>query len=501
MPEARDDAPELFHSIAADDEDFQRACTVVAAGSAIACCVAILNCRPPTFPTLTWAAVVLRSAQYLAATAVAGAIGLAIACHTLAQRPQVRRRRLVEHALMGWLFLPGIVLLDRSWPAWALPLFALAAAGMAVSLQLLSPRDFNEADPTLQPRDFATFYGTPITGFRPARAVTISLCAEGALALTGAESYRLAGLLLGAAMFLLLWHWSAEVQIQLRPHQRRLLATGVAGLSFLICLLVLMPWIRRYGEGIPVSAKTNMPAIAPPMPARAPFGSVILYPPAERVTRLYLPAPNALANLSRITKPLEIPFDGAYWYFESPDAGSRTLPTHSPRPPHRCSHQYGVGRWRTPPHAGGAAPRAPHSLQLLLGPASRGNGRRSSGRRDPGGHRVDRHCLAEGDVRLARLPNRSRHRIDDLRHTARPRQQLADRLGPFPPAARAPHAQVQPHHRDDRAHHRPLPWSQSSSQGIHPTAKVVFALLEFLPPLSSPALHRRPTSWLQIPYS
>jgi hypothetical protein len=319
MPEARDDAPELFHSIAADDEDFQRACTVVAAGSAVACCVAILNCRPPTFPTLTWAAVVLRSAQYLAATAVAGAIGLAIACHTLAQRPQVRRRRLVEHALMGWLFLPGIVLLDRSWPAWALPLFALAAAGMAVSLQLLSPRDFNEADPTLQPRDFATFYGTPITGFRPARAVTISLCAEGALALTGAESYRLAGLLLGAAMFLLLWHWSAEVQIQLRPHQRRLLATGVAGLSFLICLLVLMPWIRRYGEGIPVSAKTNMPAIAPPMPARAPFGSVILYPPAERVTRLYLPAPNALANLSRITKPLEIPFDGAYWYFESPD--------------------------------------------------------------------------------------------------------------------------------------------------------------------------------------
>lgn len=316
MPEAPASAPNLFCEIAADDEDFRRTCTVVAAGSAVACCVALLDCRPPVFPTLTWATVLLRSTQYLLATALAGAAGLAAACHGLSRRPQVPRRHLVEHALMGWLFLPGIVLLDRSWPAWALPLFALAAAGMAVSLRLLAPRELHDADPSLEPPAFASLYGTPITGFRPARALAIALCAQASLVLALGENYRLAGLLLGGAMFLLLWHWSAEVEIQLQPQQRRALASSVAALSFLICLLVLMPWIRRYGAGIPVAAKTQPTAGAAGQPH---FGSVILLPPEEHVTRLYLSPPPELPTAGRITKPLEIPFDGAYWYFEPPD--------------------------------------------------------------------------------------------------------------------------------------------------------------------------------------
>lgn len=316
MPQAPGRTAELFQPIAADDEDFRRACAVVAAGSAVACCVALLDCRPPVFPTLTWATVVLRSAQYLAATALAGAAGLALACHGLTQRPQVRRRHLVEHALMGWLFLPGIVLLDRSWPAWALPLFALAAAGMAVSLRLLAPQESSEPDPACEPLEFPSLYGTPLTGFRPARALAIALCAQASLALALGENYRLAGLLLGAAMFLLLWHWSTEVRIQLQPQQRHALAGSVAALSFLICLLVLMPWIRRYGAGIPVAAKTR-PAAG--VPAQPHFGSVILLPPDEHVTRLYLSPPPELPTAGRIAKPLEIPFDGAYWYFEPPD--------------------------------------------------------------------------------------------------------------------------------------------------------------------------------------
>jgi hypothetical protein len=303
--------------VAVDDDDFRRACTVVAAGSVVACVAAILNCHPPSSPSLTWGALLLRPIQYLAATAVAGTAGLSATCMLLATRPRVRRRDLVEHALMGWLFLPGIVLLDRSWPAWALPLFALAAAAMAVGVRLLAPRDQDDEEPLPDlRRDFSSFYGITWAGARPRRALTIALLAEGSLALACAGSYRLAGFLLGAGMFLLLWHWSAEVRIVLSPLQRRMLASSAATLSFLVCLLVLMPWLQQYVGGLPVAAKTVGAETAR---ARPHFGSVILWPPRQRSTQLYFPVPGALQENGHLTRPMQIPFDGPYWYFEAPD--------------------------------------------------------------------------------------------------------------------------------------------------------------------------------------
>jgi hypothetical protein len=310
-------------------DDFVRICVLVAVGSAAACLVATLHCHPPQMPILTWGTLLARSLEYLAVTALAGTLGVAGVWMGLAHRPQVRRRQLVTHALMGWLFLPGIVLLDRSWPVWALPVIALATAGLAVSLQLLAPRETDDLPPLPVP-DFASFYGLSLTGFRPGRAIAIALCAQGALVFAVREDLLLAGGLLGVGIFLLLWHWSAEMRVTLGAGERRALGGGTGATAWLICILVLMPWLARYGASIPVVAR----AAAATVRMQLHFSSVVLCPPKPLVTKLYFPAPGDAHTDARLTKPMEIPFDGPYWYFEDPasDPGptahvARGLPT------------------------------------------------------------------------------------------------------------------------------------------------------------------------------
>ena len=309
-----DELPRREEPAAAEGpDDFGRACVVVAVGSALACLVAVLYCRPPEMPVLTWGSLLVRSLQYLAVTALAGTLGLAGAWMALATKPRVRRRQLILHALMGWLFLPGIVLLDRTWPVWALPVIAVAAAGLAVSLQLLAPRDAEDLPPLPVP-DFASFYGLALTGFRPGRAVAVALCAQGALVFAVRQNLALAGCLLGAGIFLLLWHWSAEMRVQVEARQRRALGRGAVATALLVCMLVLLPWLARHGRPIPVVTR----AAAATAPVRPHFSSVVLWPPKPLVTKLYFPAPGATHAAARIAKPMEIPFDGPYWYFEDP---------------------------------------------------------------------------------------------------------------------------------------------------------------------------------------
>lgn len=311
-------------------DDFVRVCVLVAVGSGAACLVATLHCRPPQAPILTWGTLLARSLEYLVVTALAGTLGVAGAWMALASRPRVRRRQLVMHALMGWLFLPGIVLLDRSWPVWALPVIGLATAGLAVSLQLLAPRETQELPPLPEP-DFSSFYGLELTGFRPGRALTIALCAEGALVFAVREDLVFAGCLLGAGIFLLLFHWSREVRATLRSGQRKALGGSTGATAWLICILVLMPWLARYAAGAPVVVRA---AAATPPPPQTHYSSVVLWPPKPVVTKLYFPSPNAIHASVRMTRPMEIPFDGPYWYFEDPatDPGptahvARGLPT------------------------------------------------------------------------------------------------------------------------------------------------------------------------------
>jgi hypothetical protein len=306
------DAP----SVAAGADDFGRACLVVAAGCAAALLVTMAACRLPAVRDLTWAGLLVRCLADVALSVVAGSAGLYAAWLLTPTRPQVPLRQLFFHGLLAWLLLPAIVLLDRTWPAWALPVIAATAAGIAVSLRLLAPDDSTEDDFPLPAVDFASFYGARLTGFRAGRALAIALCAEGSLVLAVREDYVLAGLLLGLGMFLLLWHWGKDVRVQLQRRERGVATQGAAGVAWLLCILALLPWLAHHRGAVPVAAKTTAP-----LPLTPHYWSVVLWPPKERVTRLYFPVANAAPVAPNMARPTEIPFNGAYWYFEAPDTG------------------------------------------------------------------------------------------------------------------------------------------------------------------------------------
>jgi hypothetical protein len=304
-------------------EDFGALCFLVVAGSVAACVVAWLWCEPPLRHRLSWAGVALRCAWFLAVTAAAGAAGIWGGWLALGSKPAFARRTLFEHALMGWMFLPGAALLARTWPAWGLPVMAVGAAAMAVSLRPLAAAVVADDEPEWKRGEFRSLYGTRITGFRPRRALAMAGCVWGAVGFAAAEDYLPAGILLGAGFFLLLWHWCGEVGIAAIDRRRESFGGGTVAGAVLVLLMALLPWLARRGDspGGALRMQTAQAAERADASARVRphFSSVILWPPAQRVTELYFPSTHARSDADRMTKPLEIRFDGPYWYFEPPD--------------------------------------------------------------------------------------------------------------------------------------------------------------------------------------
>jgi hypothetical protein len=261
----------------------------------------------------------VRCAWFVSVTAGAGAAGIWGAWLALGTKPAFSRGILFRHAVVGWMFLPGAALLLRTWPAWGLPVMALGAAAMAVSLRPLIAAAEAEDAPEWTSGEFRFLYGMRLTGFRPRRALAMAGCVWGAVGCAAAGDLAAAGILLGAGFFLMLWYWSGEVGIAAIDRRREVFGRGTVAGAALVVLLALLPWLARRGD-LPGRALRLATAQAAERPRVRPhFSSVILWPPAQRVTELYFPSTHAQADTDRMTKPLEIRFDGPYWYFEPPD--------------------------------------------------------------------------------------------------------------------------------------------------------------------------------------
>ncbi len=299
-------------------EDFGALCFLAVAGTVPAALVAWLWCEPPLHAGLTWFGLLVRCAWFLAVTAGAGAAGVWGGWQALGVKPAFSRKTFFKHAVMGWMFLPGVALLERTWPVWGLAVMALGAAAMAVSLRPLAAAvEWEDAEPP--GGDFKSLYGMRLTGFRPRRALAMAACAWGALGCAAAGDDLPAGILLGVGFFLLLWHWSGEVGIGAVERRRAAFGRGTLACAALVVLLTLLPWLARRADlpGRVLRVQTAQAAERPRV--RPHFSSVILWPPAQRVTEIYFPSATHAQDADKVTKPLEIPFDGAYWYFEPPD--------------------------------------------------------------------------------------------------------------------------------------------------------------------------------------
>jgi len=309
---------------AATPEEFSRICAVVTATSLPAWIAAAWVVHPPAAPLHGWMALLGHCLEFFLVTLLAGFVGLALAWRMFAAKPPVRMARVFLHASMGWLFLPGVVLLERIRPGWALLAIPVAAAAIAASLRQLAPEAAatppGAREPLLPSLAAPDSLERRLDTARPLRAVVIAFCAWGALAAGFAQNHVSGGCAAGLGGFLLFWHLYADSGRVLAARVQRRWLAGAAAVAWLLCVALLLPWLLHGGRGLRLAASSATERAQAAARGLRHYTSVILWSPKQRVTHLFFSTPQLAAQpATRLARPIQIPFDGPYWYFEPPD--------------------------------------------------------------------------------------------------------------------------------------------------------------------------------------
>ncbi len=289
---------------------------VVIAGSIVAVIVAILVCGGPFL--LAGIAGIQQAALYIVATVVAGELAVRVAWAALETKPALKRSTLSWNAALGWVFLPPMVMLARGHSGWALVAAIMAVVPAVICLRRTFPEqpeaiDHNE---TLLP----SIYGLPAMKHRRS-VLFVAILAQAAVALAAVHWVLVASMLLVVGTAIVAWQGSApktsaktkEARPRRQTQRLRVLCTAV--LAFLVTIMMQRVW-----PSLGVIASAPEKAQAQEQEHNRKFVSVLLLPPSKK-EQVALPKPSPPPQglgRGRLAKPLIIPFNGPYWYFQPP---------------------------------------------------------------------------------------------------------------------------------------------------------------------------------------
>lgn len=274
----------------------------------------------------SFAKALIVAAVWVVATILAGACGLCIAESLLVKRPALPGRKLVAGAAATWVLIPPILLCWLRGSGWAAAMSAVAGAAMAVSLWGIAKPSadfFDEANSEAEGPHFAAL-PAPDSG-RP-QALAIAVCVELAIVLANRGALFVATALTAIAGFLLLWRRLASLDAKTRDGIAAPAARATA--AAFLALLILIPLLLARFASMEGSAETTAQAAAHSQTDAEKgnagdaysdaYRGIILFTLQEKKKELPpLPVQRDLLRIGR-AKPLVIPFDGAYWYFQAP---------------------------------------------------------------------------------------------------------------------------------------------------------------------------------------
>ena len=304
------------------------------AATALAC----LLCRLPEAHSLSWIALLLASAGYVAASALTGAIAAWCVSSVLGTKSRLPRQSFLSIVSVAFVWLPPLVLLYRensSWLIAAMPLSTVITANCLRTEVFSSPPllPAQEAEPSS--RDVMTFVEVHPQGFRPWFSLSASLCMQASLLAWLAGDRLLAGSLLAACCSMLVWRWTRKpAKIRRSTRSKVLRLVLFAFLSILISSAALAPSLKRGAfaggsRAYPVLGKPGRHGKETAAAAEdSSYQGIILWTVPPKKKEIAAPRPEKdLLGPGRISKPVTIPFDGVYWYFKKPDTQ-----------PHRDAH-------------------------------------------------------------------------------------------------------------------------------------------------------------------
>ncbi|MGA7156251.1 MAG: hypothetical protein WBY53_05370 [Acidobacteriaceae bacterium] len=280
-------------------------------------------------PMHRWSIFFLTALLYTLPTVAAGTAGTSLLWSLLSEKPAFHLRSLLFTFSALWAFFPALVLFYRHDSAWILLATSLTAAITATTLRRLMAAPtpaFDTTPPPWQPSTPAIPTFSAISTAQPGRwrILIISITVQAALVLAILNSLHAACFLLCIPAALLAWQaTSARITAAPQPPTQ---SWPTHLLAFALTLLALLPLLSG-APFLTVLARLFGTPTTPTHSAIHPvdatdYTSIILWPstPKKKTTVVRTPH-HALTpgSTTAITKPLVIPFDGPYWYFQPPD--------------------------------------------------------------------------------------------------------------------------------------------------------------------------------------
>jgi hypothetical protein len=303
------------------------AAAVVLLAGLSAAMVVSLTLRPSADGQLSWWKVLAEASVWVLGTAAAGTIAMAVAEAWLHQR----RGRFLDslEAAAAWLLLPPLVLLAGRDSAWALVFAAGVAGVVGACLRGMVPAAplFDEDEAGSGP----LFAELPRPDSGRGQAFAVAVCFECAMVLAFRKQLLPAVLLTALASFVFVWKrltmlLRARGQTMARRSARWSARTAAA--AVLALLIVLPPLLMKLvqmgpgGAGAAVQAAEARKDARDRDAANDAYRGIILFAVHRKEVLTPPVESNPLASGGR--KPLIIPFDGAYWYFQAPRQGPGT---------------------------------------------------------------------------------------------------------------------------------------------------------------------------------
>jgi hypothetical protein len=164
-------------------------------------------------------------------------------------------------------------------------------------------------------------------------SLSIAVLAEIAATAMMMNSNVIASIFAASCVAVLVWRLGTKASpikmSQTRVSNSRAMVS--VALAFVFTVVVLLPYLRsvRLSGGLEALLKRNsgLGRRADEVQEQAThsegYSGIILLPPVEPHKKIVAPQHKDAATTGRVTQPLVIPFDGAYWYFKAPDKGPR----------------------------------------------------------------------------------------------------------------------------------------------------------------------------------
>jgi hypothetical protein len=162
----------------------------------------------------------------------------------------------------------------------------------------------------------------------PSLALAVLLEAAGVVTIW--KGYGWASLLAGVSIAVLVWRLGSRTVAMTERRAGTSDSRAGAGLlaAFCFTLIVLLPYLRSMPGFAGVAPMSNDKGggerLRDSLAGNDGYSGIILLSPSEEHKRIVAPVRrDAPAYSVRIVQPIEIPFDGAYWYFKAPDRRPR----------------------------------------------------------------------------------------------------------------------------------------------------------------------------------